>query len=58
LENKPERSFHELNLLELPFRVIFRINDSFELLLSADAADGTCSKDSYESPVKIVSERE
>lgn len=45
LENRPERSFQELNLLELPLRVILRMKDSFDAL-STDVPDGTRSRDS------------
>lgn len=34
------------------------MNDSFELLLSAEVADGMRSSDSYESPVKMDKDRE
>ena len=46
LEKRPDRSFHELNLLELPLRVSFRMNDSFEAPLSRELLDGTRSRDS------------
>lgn len=45
LEKSPERSFHELNLLELPLRVILRMKDSLEAL-STEVPDGIRSSDS------------